>query len=221
MKFRTKPSQVQCYTGAGVIYVRIYGPKESLLRRDDNLWSQGIHVNQTPGNTAIPLSARQPSARTSFGAVLDAIKRQNRGFAAFDLDDIRQQVRLGGRLVCMKFLLVKMTRGGQRLQVERVPEKRLSSDSISNAVQKSFDLVGYPSSWKPRVLRHYFATVMQNGMVLHGRWKQQDLSDILRHKQVSTTAGAYIASSLHSDTQARWDARGDLTVLNPWALLWV
>lgn len=221
MKFRTVPANVQCYAAADIIMVRIYAPKEALLRHGGSMWSQEIPCYQTPGNTAIPLSMRPPSARTSVGVVLDAMQRQNRQFANFDVDEVGQQVRLDGRSVGLKFLLLKMTRDGKRLQVERVPAKPLSSDSISNAVQKSFDLVNYPSSWKPRMLRHYFATAMQNGMVVRGRWTQQHLSDILRHKQVSTTTDAYIASSLHSDTQARWDAQADLEVLNPWALLWV
>lgn len=208
MKFRTDPPGVKNYALAETVFARLNRPKEAKLRNDGIVWSPEIPVSQ---GTGVP-------GRNSFGVVLDAWQRLVRSHAGFDVEE--EEFLLDGRAVNLQFLFMRLSRSGKKIIVERRP-KKISSDVISNAIQKVFGRAELPEFWKPRMLRHYFATVMQNGMVARGRWSPQQLVDVLRHKDIATTRKSYIAASLHPDTEARWEAAGALLLsLNPWALLW-
>lgn len=212
MKFRTVPPRVKRYALADQIFALLNRPKECKLRNTSILWSVEILVSQCPGK-GLP-------GRNSFGVVLDAWQSLIKVQASFDVED--EEFLLDGRAVHLQYLIMRLTTDGKRMIVERRPvQKKISSDVISNAIKKLFQRAELPDYWKPRMLRHYFATIMQNGMVARGRWSLQQLVDILRHKGAETTKKSYIAASLHPDTAARWEAAGALLMkLNPWALMW-
>lgn len=213
MLWRTQPSTVNKLADAEIIWVQVWKPKEALSRSDTQLWSAPIPIYQAPK------SDNPRAARNSFGAVADAIVAQAQQRVSFDVS--ATGFEMGGKQVCLSHLMMHIGRGaGGRLQVARKME-RLHSDTLSNAIQKAFDRVQLPTTWTPRLLRHYYATIMTNGMVLRGRWKFEDLQRILRHKSSQTTKDAYVAEGLHPDTQSRWDQCDNLDQLSPWELFWL
>lgn len=197
---------------SGLEIVRSRAHKELLLRNSGDPWTPESTVRQCPGSD-LP-------GQNSFGVVLDALQAQIKRRAPLDVES--KTVLLDGRHIHLQFIVMRASRNGKKMMVERRPvQQKISSDVISNAIKRLFVRTQLPEFWKPRMLRHYFATVMQNGMVARGRWSQQQLVDVLRHKDAETTKKAYIAASLHPATEARWAAAGDLLMtLHSWALFW-
>ena len=152
-------------------WVRCLWPKEELKRHDGQPWSSEILVDQEHIELC-PWSYPGPWLE-------ELMLRLSK------VDGSRQDFLLHGRTVQSAALFTSRTPKGS------LTLRPMSADTLSNAIQRSFDRANVPAVFTPRSLRHTYATVFYHTLVAPGLRPFSDLANQLRHRSESVTKSYY------------------------------
>ena len=129
--------------------------------------------------------------------------------------DFEKEVMFHGRKI-RNPILIQRTKTRRKVTTQSYStdiKRRLSADRHSTMIKSLFTQVpeadAMPKNFKPSNLRHYFAAILRHGRVdLAGTMTPHELSQQMRHSEVSTTTKHYVPPEVPDTVAARWTAAG-------------